>query len=238
MIKKILNIFFSYKHKRQRKKIVSCENTLNKAIKTENKCHRKYLQKQLYSTYWKKDREGSERFEYLIDNLIKYIDISKSRILCVGSRNLCEINYFKSKGAQDIVGIDLFSENKDILVMDMHNMEFPDNHFDIILSSHSFEHSRIPERVSSEFIRVVRNGGFIAIEVPVNYQISEIDLWDFKTLENLKGFFKPYIKRIFLEEYEIKTEKKKYTPMDVIKIIFSVDKNSMHEKTKTEQVRS
>ncbi|MGA1791613.1 MAG: hypothetical protein ACMUIM_09010, partial [bacterium] len=54
MIKKILKIFSPYEPKGQRKKIVSCEKTLNKAIRTENKCHRKYLQKQLYFGQFKK----------------------------------------------------------------------------------------------------------------------------------------------------------------------------------------
>lgn len=205
---------------------------LNKIVKNKDEQYLKYLSDQLSTTYSRKDKYVLERCKYLIDHLAKHIEISKLRILCVGSRNMGEINYFKSIGACDVTGIDLFSENEEILIMDMHDMRFPDNSFDVILSSHSLEHSFNPQRVVSEFLRVVRNCGFIVIEVPVNCHTANpnIDRWDFETLENLKTLFKPYIKKIYLEEHELTTEKKEHTQVDVIRILFSVEKDPMHGK--------
>jgi SAM-dependent methyltransferase len=211
--------------KRNRENVDYHRRKLNRLLEFRDEQSRKYLDEQLSATYWKKDRDGSERYRYLIDQLANCIDISKSKILCVGSRNIGEISYFRERGAHDVVGIDLFSEDKEILVMDMHDMRFPDDSFNVVLSSHSLEHSLDPQKVASEFIRVVRNSGIIAIEVPVNYQTTNIDLWDFKTVENLKSYFMPYIKEIYLEEYELVSEDKEYTPVDVVKLLFSVKKN-------------
>ena len=210
--------------KRNRKNVDYHRKRLNKIIDPSDEQSRKYLDEQLSATYWKKDRDGSERYRYLIDQLAKCIDISRSEILCVGSRNIGEIIYFQERGAHDVVGIDLFSEDKEILVMDMHDMRFSDDSFDVVLSSHSLEHSLDPQKVALEFVRVVRNSGIIAIEVPVNYETTNIDLWDFKTLENLKSYFMPYIQEVYLEEYELVSEDKEYTPVDVIKLLFSVKK--------------
>ncbi len=128
------------------------------------------------------------------------ITISERDVLCVGCRDAAEIEYFSSKGARRVCGIDLYSECKDIVVMDMHDMKFDNSSFDLLYSSHSLEHALNVRKAISEFVRVVRNGGSIVVEVPVNYEVRGADLVDFGSLENLHDHFKPYLEKVLWSE--------------------------------------
>ena len=158
--------------------------------------YEQYLDVQLRRTLSKKGARLPKRARALIDKTVELIDLPKCDVLCIGSRNTAEIDYFRHKGAQSVIGIDLYSEHRDILVMDMHDMTFPDNCFDVIYSSHSLEHAYDVHKVVSEIIRVARPGAFIVIEVPVQYETRGADLVDFENVENLHAAFEPYIARV------------------------------------------
>lgn len=198
------------------------EKRLDAAIKCD-KTHREYLHVQLHRTLSKKNVGTSNRYMYLIDRLREKADISNLTVLCVGCRSVGEISYFESVGAKRVVGIDLYSENKEIIVMDMHEMTFEDNSFDVILSCHSLEHARDYKKVISEFIRVAKNGSIFAIEVPVNFETRGADLWDFESLENLKNIFQKHISQILYEELEKKMENSS-SGTNVIRMIFTISK--------------
>lgn len=109
---------------------------------------------------------------------------------------MTEIEYFYKKRAHSVKAIDLYSQHPDIQVMDMHDMTFPNNSFDVIFSSHSLEHSYDSAKVISELARVCRPGGLIAVEIPVNFEPSAADLVDFGGLEDLHTAFDAYIKQV------------------------------------------
>jgi SAM-dependent methyltransferase len=140
------------------------------------------------------------RSQELINKVAETIDLGGCDVLCVGCRNFHELNYFKDKGAKKVVGIDLYSEHSDISIMDMHAMTFADSSFDLVYSSHSLEHALDTAKVVSELVRVVRDGGFIVVEVPVNYQTGGADLVDFVSLENLHNFFEDNLQEILWSE--------------------------------------
>ena len=199
---------------------------LNATIKCD-KTHREYLDIQLRRTLSKKNGETSKKYIYLIDKLKEKVDFSNLKILCIGCRNIGEINYFKLKGAKKVVGIDLFSENKEIIVMDMHNMNFTDNYLDVIFSCHSLEHAKEPKKVVLELVRVAKNNSIFIIEVPVNYETRGADLQDFKSLQNLKETFRPYIRQVLFEEFLTKKVQNNFAGTDIIRIIFKISKESM-----------
>ncbi len=96
---------------------------------------------------------------------------------------------FKKKGMTNVMGIDLFSESRDVLVMNMHEMTFQDDRFDIVYSAHSLEHSYGPNKVAREIIRVARPNALIAIEVPVHYEVRGADLFDLGDTETIHKLF-------------------------------------------------
>lgn len=201
------------------------ERIFDAKIKSD-KTHKEYLRLQLRRTLSKKNSITSNRYVYLIDRLIERVDISNLKVLCIGCRSVEEINYFRSVGVKEVLGIDLFSESEKIIIMDMHNMTFEDNSFDIIFSSHSLEHARDYKKAISEFIRVAKDGAIFIIEVPVNYKTRGADLWDFKSLENIKSIFQEHIIQILYEELEKKMENS-ISGTDIVRIIFKIKKRDL-----------
>ena len=114
-----------------------------------SKAYQKYLETQLIRTLSKKNVPLPEHSTLLINRIAKLIDLTKCDVLCIGPRNRAEIDYLYHKGAKSVVGIDLYSEDKAILVMDMHQMTFPENYFDLIYSAHSLEHAYNVQKESS-----------------------------------------------------------------------------------------
>jgi SAM-dependent methyltransferase len=113
-----------------------------------------------------------------------------ARVLCVGCRNGLELDRFRRHGLEP-VGIDLFSQRSDILVMDMHDMEFEADSFDAVYASHVLEHSRDLDSVVSEIGRVARDGAIVGVEVPVRHKGSDADLIEFDGLDDLQTSLGP-----------------------------------------------
>lgn len=163
--------------------------------------YKEYLQTQFIRSFSKKDHDINLRTKLLIDKIFELCSFAAdSEILCVGCRNNLELGYFRKKGMLNVVGIDLFSESQDILVMDMHEMTFQDNRFSIIYSSHSLEHSHDPNKVAKEIIRVARQNALIAIEVPVHYKVRGADLFDFGDTETIHSLFGDCFVKVFWSE--------------------------------------
>ncbi|MBD1835584.1 class I SAM-dependent methyltransferase [Cyanobacteria bacterium FACHB-472] len=187
--------------------------------------YEKYLNAQLRRSLGKKYNPLQMHAKLIVDKIAELNELSQSRVLCIGCRNTAEINYFRSKGAEKVVGIDLFSSSPDITIMDMHKMTFPDNHFDIIYSAHSLEHSYDVHKVVNEIIRVARPGAIVAVEVPVQYKISSTDLVDFGNLENLHAIFEPHISQVLWCEQQSALSPKNEQGTAIIRSIFQVNEN-------------
>ena len=133
-------------------------------------------------------------------------DLHRSRVLCVGCRDGRELDALESlvvaradddggiggggiggdEGIEGrVVGLDLFSSDPRIEVGDMHRMPFEDAAFDLLYSCHSLEHSYDLDKALDEFSRVVRPGGFMMIEVPIQFVPSEADRQDLGSVSAL-----------------------------------------------------
>jgi len=127
-------------------------------------------------------------------------------VLCLGCRNGVELDLFRARGLEP-VGVDLFSQRRDILVMDMHDLLFPDDSFDAVYASHSLEHSYDLDSVLSEIQRIARDGAIVAVEVPVRHKGSDADLIEFSGVEEVRERLSRLSNRALLqEEHEARTE--------------------------------
>lgn len=212
---KILGYIFFLHHK----------NKLKNIDLQQPQDHKLYLYSQLKRTLPKKAAPLQQRTKILVEKTEKFVNLSTSDVLCIGCRNSEEINYFCEKGSKSAIGIDLFSENHDILVMDMHHMTFPDNSFDVIYSSHSLEHSHDVPIVISEIVRITRPGGIVAIEVPVTYQTRGADLIDFKNLKTLKQTFEPNIEQVLWSDHQLPYSPTNESGTAIIRAIFQLAKD-------------
>lgn len=124
-------------------------------------------------------------------------------VLCVGCRNAHELTAFREAGFDDVTGIDLFCESRDVQVMDMHAMTFPDARFDVIFACHSLEHALDADAVLAEFSRVARPGAVCVLEVPVRFKKwpGREDLQDFDSADGLIARCAPILQEVlFVEE--------------------------------------
>lgn len=186
--------------------------------------YQQYLDKQLQRTVAKKANPLQLHARLIVNRLAELIDLTQAEILCIGCRNVAEIDYFRNKGASLVTGVDLFSSHPDIKITDMHSIDFPDNNFDIIYAAHSLEHSYDVSKVVKEIIRVARSGGLVAIEVPVQYKISATDLVDFDNLQNLHTIFEPHIAKILWSEHHPPLSPKNEQGTAIIRTIFAISK--------------
>lgn len=188
---------------------------------------RAYFNIQLNRTLLKRNNKPELRAKLLIDKVIEMGSPPKhSVVLCVGPRNNFELEIFRKKGFFNVVGIDLFSESPDILVMDMHRMTFPDNRFDIIYCCHILEHAYDVHKAVSEIIRVARDGALIAIEVPVRFETAGADLIHFQDLDNLCVVFQPYIEQMLWSEEQPPHSPRNDSGTSIIRTVFLIRKQT------------
>lgn len=160
--------------------------------------YREYLAVQLRRTLSKRENDPGVGAVTLINRVTR--ELTSGRVLCVGCRNTLELDRFREGGFEDVVGVDLFSQRPDILVMDMHELSFPDDSFDVVYASHALEHSYDVERVTRQMVRVARDGAVVAVEVPVRVQASTADRIVFSGLDELRSIFAPHVAQELLAE--------------------------------------
>ena len=197
--------------------------TLRRLGKRHPPEYREYLATQLERTLSKRETDPGVGAVTLIERVAE-AQPAGGGVLCVGCRNGLELDRFRAHGFGEVVGIDVFSQRPDILVMDMHELAFPAESFDVVYASHSLEHSYDVDRVASEIVRVARSGAVVALEVPVRVQASAADRVVFSGLDELRAVFGDGIGEELLAE-----EQPPHTPTngqgtDVARLVFRLDK--------------
>jgi SAM-dependent methyltransferase len=182
-----------------------------------------YLREQLEETLRKKRLFGRMRFDVvpLVDMLASTYDFTGQSILCVGARQDDEIRDFRPRGAGRVVGIELYDAPPDIVTMDMHDLTFPDASFDVVYSRHSFEHAYDTRKAGGEFVRVLKPGGVVVIEVPGKVKGGG-DYNLFNSIDEVREAFEPHVGEVLWNEYSRKEENT--DKMDIIRLMFRVVK--------------
>jgi SAM-dependent methyltransferase len=199
---------------------------LDQNVEPDSGEYEQYLDLQLRRTLSKSRSSLQMRTRLLVDKAAELVDLSTCEVLCIGCRNMTEVDYFRQKGAKRVVGIDLFSQASDILVMDMHQMTFPDNHFDLIYSAHSLEHAYDIYRVVDEIVRVARPGSYVTLEVPVKFKTRGADLINFENLQTLHKVFEPNITQILWSEEQPPHSPRNDGGTSIVRTIFLIGKGS------------
>jgi SAM-dependent methyltransferase len=187
--------------------------------------YRDYLATQLRRTLSKRENDPGVGAVTLI-NRVADEQPSGGTVLCVGCRNGVELDRFRAHGFDEVVGIDIFSQREDILVMDMHEMTFSDDSFNVVYASHSLEHSYDVDRVAGEIVRVARDGGVIGVEVPIRVQASAADRIVFSGLEELRAVFQPRIGEELLAEEQPPHSETNDQGTEIARLVFRLRKES------------
>lgn len=163
--------------------------------------YHEYLAGQLERTLSKRENDPGAGARLLVERAVELGRLGAgSSVLCVGCRNTVELDLFRARGVGRVVGVDLFSQHPDILVMDMHALAFPDATFDAVYASHSLEHSHDLPAALREIARVARPGAVVAVEVPVRHRGHDADLIEFSGLDDLREQLEPFASAVLWEE--------------------------------------
>lgn len=168
-------------------------------------------------------------------------DIEQSRTLIVGGRTEEEIFMFRGYGFRDVTAVDLISYSPLVVEADMHDLPFPDSSFDFIFCAYTLVYSKEPSKAAREFVRVLRDGGTVAIAVEytpwekrakiqqalLGYTIAPGERLE--NAEDILSLFAPHVGSVFVR-YD--AEKKKHHTAEglvrnpsPIMVVFSVAKD-------------
>ncbi len=81
---------------------------------------------------------------------------------------LCFIKRFEAMENLDYITADIESPLAKVK-MDVHDIPFEDNTFDVVFCNHVLEHVEDDEKVLSEFYRVLKPGGWGIFQIPIEY---------------------------------------------------------------------
>jgi hypothetical protein len=80
----------------------------------------------------------------------------------------CFIKLFRKQKNIKYITADLLSPWADVK-MDVHDIPFEENSFDVIMCNHVLEHVDDDKKVMQEFYRVMKKGGWGIFQVPIDY---------------------------------------------------------------------
>jgi SAM-dependent methyltransferase len=69
-------------------------------------------------------------------------------------------------GPRDYVGGDLIPQQPHHVAINIEQMQFEDDRFDLIICNHVLEHVNFPERAAAEFARCLAPGGHVVAQTP------------------------------------------------------------------------
>jgi SAM-dependent methyltransferase len=191
--------------------------------------YRQYLEAQLQRSLKKRANDPGIGARVLVDLVALQEPPQAGAILCVGCRNGFELDEFRARGYDVVVGIDLFSQRPDIRVMDMHDMTFPDDSFDVVYASHALEHSYHVEKVVLEIARVAKEGAVVAVEVPVRYRDEKpgaTDITEFPGVDSVQQAFGKYIGELLWAEEQPAKSATNAQAVDIARIVFRLHKDA------------
>ena len=168
-----------------------------------------------------------KRKEFLVGILSSKIDLKNIKTaLILGCRDSHELNLLEKFGVQKTIGVDLFSTDSRVRVMDMQELNFDENSFDLIYASHVLEHAFDYHKVLDRISNVIRDGGIIVIEVPANFKTTTADLHDFRSISNLIRILEGHlhINKIIHEEYFFKSAENNFCGTDGMRLIAEIGK--------------
>ena len=106
----------------------------------------------------------------LLDKLLKsYYNYLVGCLLVVGTGKSTYSSLYQS--AKSVIYTDINPLSPDVVFADVHDLPFPDNSFDSILSIEVFEHLHNPNIAASELLRVLRPSGTALVSIPFLFHI-------------------------------------------------------------------
>jgi glycosyltransferase involved in cell wall biosynthesis len=193
-------------------------------LESGNFAHKQYVFRQLYKTIRMLPLQHPGRTENFIEYVCEHVSVRNISVCCIGCRDAKELEAWKKRSVRKVTGVDLISTHPDIRIMDMHHMSFPDNSFDVVYACHALEHAANPPAAIDEFVRVVRDKGYIALELPTHFIKNNVDLHVFDSLDAIRELFSRHYIHCVSEEYLPRSSKLNSSGNDIFRSIYQIKK--------------
>lgn len=94
-----------------------------------------------------------------------YESAPQARVLSIGPRNENELLHLAAYGfdLRNVEAIDLVSNSPLVTIMDMHDLEYPNDSFDVVISGWTLPYSKDPRKALAEKMRVLKPGGLLCV---------------------------------------------------------------------------
>lgn len=140
---------------------------------------------------------AGERHRFLwlyVSNKTALFDGTPKKMLHVAPER-CFESKFKQRFGDNYLTADLFAPRV-MVKMDITDIEYPDQSFDVIYCSHVLEHVQDDKKAMREFFRVLKNDGWAILLVPVTSEKTFEDPSIVDPVERLKVFgHKDHVRR-------------------------------------------
>lgn len=160
-----------------------------------------YVLRHPYSIDRLKYGRPSSRILKLILPLLAIDEVEKTKkqmkVLCIGARFEAELLYLVGYGfsSKNIKGFDMISYSPWIDAGNMHAMQYSNNTWDSIIAGWVISYSDNPKKAAEEMLRVIKNGGYIAVGVAYD----AYDKNRTQTVKDILQLFKGYVKNIYYQ---------------------------------------
>lgn len=147
-----------------------------------------------------------------------FLAAHKMKVLSIGPRTEMELLHLVGAGfhPKNITAVDLISTSPWIELGDMHALPYADGVFDVVISGWVLGYSKDPQKAVDEMLRVVKDGGLIAIgctydpdAAAVEYQDADAKIQGriFRKVSEFKKLVGAKLGRVFFQ-YEPESEEK------------------------------
>jgi SAM-dependent methyltransferase len=167
------------------------------------------------------------RNERLLFGALVIEDVAAARVLVIGCRSEEELLMFRGYGFDNVSAIDLLSYSPWVDLADMHDMPYPDASFDLIYCAYTLSYSDDPKRAAREMLRVVADGGTIALAVEYMPHALRAQMQDtllgyriggqvaLDSTAAIRALFEPNVGKVFVD-YDAE-KKRHHSPEGLVK---------------------
>jgi SAM-dependent methyltransferase len=107
--------------------------------------------------------------------------IARTLALLPPEARICDVGAGGRRITPNVVTVDAVGGPGVDIVGDIHDLPIPDNSFDCVISTGTFEHIRNPWKAVQELRRILKPGGIVYIDAPFmqGYHLDPVDYWRF-----------------------------------------------------------
>ena len=137
--------------------------------------------------------------KYILPLISNLIGINKdSKILLVGPCNYKELDAFENLGYHNYDAVDLVSVDPRISVMDMHNLSYKEESFDLVYATNVIHCTENPKSLGESLYRVLKPGGYLVLGVTIDLDPNDpVYVKDYKSIDGILEIMPNKVKVIY-----------------------------------------